>query len=48
MKDLKSVKLKEGQKDSWIWEASSDGLFSVRSCYESLLELTPSENHVFF
>lgn len=48
MRDLEVVTLKEGHKDKWIWEASDDGLFSVKSCYEVLRGPNSSDDHVFF
>lgn len=49
MKELDAVNiLKEGQKDNWMWEASDDGKFSVKSCYEVLLGPNLIEDHGFF
>lgn len=37
MRDISIVALKREDHDSWIWEAASDGVFSVKSAYEVLL-----------
>lgn len=41
LRDLGSIQLSFGAEDHWVWEASPDGMFTVKSAYDSQLGSVP-------